>query len=172
MVHGPPLAVTARELADGSVEQVLTLERMRISVLEQPRAGDSEAMPARTIAVARRVARGAGAIPRGAEHVSDGSFEVVYRAAGLAAQRRRSESDLPSLIDDKAAAERCLLSAVERYAEQTAKAHFVTYRNNLNKLLATLQCPNDDWCIGVRQLASNRWLLRVRDTPRRRDEEL
>ena len=26
------------------------------------------------------------------------------------------------------------LAAVENYAEQTAKAHFVTYRNNLNKL--------------------------------------
>ena len=72
--------------------------------------------------------------------------------------------------DDKAAAEQCLLAAVERYAEQTSRAHFVTYRNNLNKLLATMHCPNDDWCIGVKRLADQRWLLRVRDTPRRREE--
>ena len=49
----------------------------------------------------------------------------------------------------------CLVAAVERYAAQTAKAHFVTYRNNLNKLLATLHCPNDDWCIGVKRLAGD-----------------
>ena len=74
--------------------------------------------------------------------------------------------------DDKAKAEQCLLAAVERYAEQTSKAHFVTYRNNLNKLLGTLHCPNDDWCIGVKRLAGDqRWLLRVRDTPRRRERE-
>ena len=80
-------------------------------------------------------------------------------------------SDFVPKRDDKHAAERCLLAAVERYAEQTSRAHFVTYRNNLNKLLATLHCPNDDWCIGVKRLADQRWLLRVRDTPRRRDEE-
>ena len=81
-------------------------------------------------------------------------------------------SDFVPKRDDKANAEQCLLAAAERYAEQTSRAHFVTYRNNLNKLLATLQCPNDDWCIGVKRLAGNqRWLLRVRDTPRRRDEE-
>ena len=80
-------------------------------------------------------------------------------------------SDFVPKRDDKAKAEGCLLAAVERYAEQTAKAHFVTYRNNLNKLLATLQCPNDDWCIGIKRLADQRWLLRVRDTPRRRERE-
>ena len=80
-------------------------------------------------------------------------------------------SDFVPKRDDKHAAERCLLAAVERYAEQTSRAHFVTYRNNLNKLLATLHCPNDDWCIGVKRLADQRWLLRVRDTPRRREAE-
>ena len=80
-------------------------------------------------------------------------------------------SDFVQKRDDKSAAERCLLAAVERYAEQTSRSHFVTYRNNLNKLLATLHCPNDDWCVGVRRLAGDRWLLRVRDTPRRREDE-
>ena len=80
-------------------------------------------------------------------------------------------SDFLQKRDDKSAAERCLLAAVERYAEQTSRSHFVTYRNNLNKLLATLHCPNDDWCVGVRRLAGDRWLLRVRDTPRRREDE-
>ena len=80
-------------------------------------------------------------------------------------------SDFVQKRDDKSAAERCLLAAVERYTEQTSRSHFVTYRNNLNKLLATLHCPNDDWCVGVRRLAGDRWLLRVRDTPRRREDE-
>ena len=94
-----------------------------------------------------------------------------YRAPRLPASLSSGYNDFVPKRDDKAAAERCLLSAVERYAEQTAKAHFVTYRNNLNKLLATQHCPNDDWCIGLKRLADQRWLLRVRDTPRRRDEE-
>jgi RAT1-interacting protein len=95
----------------------------------------------------------------------------IYSAPRLPAPLSSGFDDFVPKRDDKANAEQCLLAAVERYAEQTAKAYFVTYRNNLNKLLATLQCPNDDWCIGVKRLADQRWLLRVRDTPRRRDEE-
>jgi len=95
-----------------------------------------------------------------------------YSAPRLPASLATGFSDFVPKRDDKDASEQCLLAAVERYAEQTSRAHFVTYRNNLNKLLATLQCPNDDWCIGVKRLAGDqRWLLRVRDTPRRRDEE-
>jgi RAT1-interacting protein len=94
-----------------------------------------------------------------------------YRAPRLPDSLATGYSDFVPRRDDKDAAEECLLAAVERY-EQTASANFVTYRNNLNKLLATLHCPNDDWCIGVRRLdGDNRWLLRVRDTPRRREEE-
>ena len=94
-----------------------------------------------------------------------------YRAPKLPNSLSSGYNDFVPKRDDKAKAEQCLLAAVERYAEQTSRAHFVTYRNNLNKLLATLHCPNDDWCIGVKRLADQRWLLRVRDTPRRRDEE-
>ena len=94
-----------------------------------------------------------------------------YSAPRLPASLSSGFTDFVPKRDDKANAEQCLLDAVERYAEQTSKAHFVTYRNNLNKLLATLQCPNDDWCIGVKRLADQRWLLRVRDTPRRREDE-
>ena len=95
-----------------------------------------------------------------------------YIAPRLPASLATGYSDFVPKRDDKHAAERCLLAAVERYAEQTAKAHFVTYRNNLNKLLATLHCPKDDWCIGVKRLAGDhRWLLSVRDTPRRRAQE-
>ncbi|CAH0377536.1 unnamed protein product [Pelagomonas calceolata] len=95
-----------------------------------------------------------------------------YKAPRLPNSLATGYSDFVPKRDDKAAAEQCLLAAVERYAEQTSRAHFVTYRNNLNKLLATLHCPNDDWSIGVKRLAGDqRWLLRVRDTPRRRDEE-
>ena len=95
-----------------------------------------------------------------------------YSAPRLPASLSSGFTDFVPKRDDKANAEQCLLDAVERYAEQTSKAHFVTYRNNLNKLLATLHCPNDDWCIGVKRLADQRWLLSVRDTRRRRDEEL
>ena len=90
-----------------------------------------------------------------------------YRAPKLPNSLSSGYNDFVPKRDDKAKAEQCLLAAVERYAEQTSRAHFVTYRNNLNKLLATLHCPNDDWCIGVKRLADQRWLLRVRDTPRR-----
>ena len=95
-----------------------------------------------------------------------------YRAPKLPNSLATGYSDFVPKRDDKDAAEKCLLAAVERYAEQTSKAHFVTYRNNLNKLFATLHCPNDDWCIGVKRLTDQRWLLSVRDTRRRRDEEL
>jgi len=95
-----------------------------------------------------------------------------YRAPKLPNSLATGYSDFVPKRDDKAAAEQCLIAAVERYADQTSRAHFVTYRNNLNKLLATLHCPNDDWCIGVKRLAGDhQWLLRVRDTQRRRDEE-
>ena len=94
-----------------------------------------------------------------------------YKAPRLPNSLATGYSDFVPKRDDKDTSEKCLLAAVERYAEQTAKAYFVTYRNNLNKLLATQHCPNDDWCIGVKRLADKRWLLRVRDTPRRRDEE-
>ena len=93
-----------------------------------------------------------------------------YRAPKLPNSLSSGYNDFVPKRDDKAKAEQCLLAAVERYAEQTSRAHFVTYRNNLNKLLATLHCPKDDWCIGVKRLAGQRWLLRVRDTPRRREE--
>ena len=73
--------------------------------------------------------------------------------------------------DDKAQPSSASWQQSSATRSKQAKAHFVTYRNNLNKLLATLHCPNDDWCIGVKRLADQRWLLRVRDTPRRRDEE-
>ena len=105
------------------------------------------------------------------EHFFDKRALRRYRAPRLPNSLATGFSDFVSKLDDKAAAEQCLLAAVERYAEQTSRAHFVTYRNNLNKLLGTLHCPNDDWCIGVKRLADKRWLLRVRDTPRRRDEE-
>ncbi len=95
-----------------------------------------------------------------------------YVAPKMPASLATGFSDFVPKRDDKANAEECLLAAVERYAEQTVKAHFVTYRNNLNKLLATLHCPSDDWCIGVKRLTDQRWLLSVRDTRRRRDEEL
>ena len=95
-----------------------------------------------------------------------------YVAPIMPASLATGFSDFVPKRDDKANAEECLLAAVERYAEQTVKAHFVTYRNNLNKLLATLHCPSDDWCIGVKRLTDQRWLLSVRDTRRRRDEEL
>ena len=94
-----------------------------------------------------------------------------YVAPRLPAQLSSGYNDFVPKRDDKAKAEQCLVAAVERYAEQTSKAHFVTYRNNLNKLLATMHCPNDGWCIGVKRLADQRWLLRVRDTPRRRERE-
>ena len=94
-----------------------------------------------------------------------------YKAPRLPASLSSGYNDFVPKRDDKDAAETCLLAAVERYAEQTSRAHFVTYRNNLNKLLATLHCPDDDWCIGVKRLADQRWLLRVRDTPRRRERE-
>ncbi len=94
-----------------------------------------------------------------------------YVAPKMPASLATGYSDFVPKRDDKAAAEACLLAAVERYAEQTSRAHFVTYRNNLNKLLGTLHCPNDDWCIGLKRLADQRWLLRVRDTPRRRAQE-
>ena len=94
-----------------------------------------------------------------------------YKAPRLPNSLATGYSDFVPKRDDKDTSEKCLLAAVERYAEQTSRAHFVTYRNNLNKLLGTLHCPNDDWCIGVKRLADKRWLLRVRDTPRRRDEE-
>ena len=94
-----------------------------------------------------------------------------YKAPRLPNSLATGYSDFVPKRDDKDTSEKCLLAAVERYAEQTAKAYFVTYRNNLNKLLATIHCPNDDWCIGLKRLADQRWLLRVRDTPRRRDEE-
>ena len=94
-----------------------------------------------------------------------------YRAPKLPASLSSGYNDFLPKRDDKDAAEKCLLAAVERYSEQTSRAHFVTYRNNLNKLLATMHCPNDDWCIGVKRLADQRWLLRVRDTPRRRERE-
>jgi len=94
-----------------------------------------------------------------------------YRAPKLPASLSSGYNDFVPKRDDKAKAEQCLVAAVERYAEQTSKAHFVTYRNNLNKLLATMHCPNDGWCIGVKRLADQRWLLRVRDTPRRRERE-
>ena len=94
-----------------------------------------------------------------------------YVAPRLPSSLATGFSDFVSKRDDKAKAEQCLLAAVERYTEQTSRAHFVTYRNNLNKLLATLHCPNDDWCIGLKRLADRRWLLSVRDTPRRRAQE-
>ena len=95
-----------------------------------------------------------------------------YVAPRLPASLSSGYNDFVPKRDDKAKAEQCLLAAVERYAEQTSRAHFVTYRNNLNKLFATLHCPHDDWCIGLRRLAGDqRWLLRVRDTPRRRERE-
>ena len=61
-----------------------------------------------------------------------------YSAPRLPNSLATGYSDFVPKRDDKHAAERCLLAAVERYADQTSKAHFVTYRNNLNKLLATL----------------------------------
>ena len=94
-----------------------------------------------------------------------------YVAPKMPASLSSGFNDFVPKRDDKANAEQCLLAAVERYAEQTSRAHFVTYRNNLNKLLATLHCPNDDWCIGLRRLAGDRWLLSVRDTRRRRERE-
>ena len=106
------------------------------------------------------------------EHFFDKRALRRYRAPKLPASLSSGYNDFLPKRDEKDTSERCLLAAVERYAEQTSGAHFVTYRNNLNKLLATLHCPNDDWCIGVKRLAGDqRWLLRVRDTPRRRDEE-
>ena len=94
-----------------------------------------------------------------------------YSAPRLPGSLSSGYNDFVPKRDDKAKAEECLLAAVERYAEQTSRAHFVTYRNNLNKLLATLHCPHDDWCIGLKRLAGEQWLLRVRDTPRRRERE-
>ena len=57
-----------------------------------------------------------------------------YIAPKLPASLATGYSDFVPKRDDKAKAEQCLLAAVERYAEQTSRAHFVTYRNNLNKL--------------------------------------
>ena len=83
---------------------------------------------------------------------------ATIRRAKAASLARHWIFDFVPKRDDKAKAEQCILAAVERCADQTAKAHFITYRNNLNKLLATMRCPNDDWCIGVKRLAGDqRW---------------
>ena len=55
-----------------------------------------------------------------------------YVAPRLPASLSSGYNDFVPKRDDKDAAEKCLMAAVERYAEQTSRAHFVTYRNNLN----------------------------------------
>lgn len=91
-----------------------------------------------------------------------------YEAPRLPASLAAGFGDAVAKRGDGAEAEAALIDAFRRAAPAV---DFVTYRNNLNKLLGTPYNGRDAWEMGVSRLEGNAYLLSVRETAAKKREE-
>ncbi|KAL1507410.1 hypothetical protein AB1Y20_008252 [Prymnesium parvum] len=83
---------------------------------------------------------------------------------GFASYVPKDNADEPAPLAD-------VFAALAAQKQPVQPGQIVTFRNNLNKLMATPYAPSDDWEIGVHRQPGGVLELQVRETERRQREE-